>query len=105
MSPEEEWNHELRLIGARVERLQGALRTAAESLEYVAGHLPAGDVRQRAIAAAQEARDYGVHSVPTLILFKDGLPVRQTVGFQGEQRIRNFISGNTPSNEGNHAAR
>lgn len=54
---DEEWNQEMRLIGARIERLRGACRTAAESLEYVAGYLPAGDARQRAIAAAQEARD------------------------------------------------
>lgn len=41
----------------------------------------------------QTAQQYGVMSIPTLILFKDGKPVKQAMGFQPEPKLRELISG------------
>lgn len=40
----------------------------------------------------QTAQQYGVMSIPTLILFKGGRPVAQTMGFQPEPKLREFIA-------------
>ena len=37
------------------------------------------------------AREYGVMSIPTLILFDNGKPIKQTVGFMDKKRIEEFI--------------
>ena len=37
------------------------------------------------------ARQYGIMSVPTLVLFKDGQVVAQTSGFQPKESIQQFI--------------
>ena len=37
------------------------------------------------------AREYGVMSIPTLILFENGKPVKQTVGFMDKKKIESFI--------------
>ena len=37
------------------------------------------------------AMQFGVTSVPTMILFQDGKPVRQTVGAQPKQNVLSFI--------------
>ena len=42
----------------------------------------------------QTAQQYGVMSIPTMILFKDGKPVGQTMGFQPEPKLREFIKTN-----------
>ncbi len=39
----------------------------------------------------QTAQQYGVMSIPTMILFKDGKPAGQTMGFQPEPKLREFI--------------
>jgi thioredoxin 1 len=39
----------------------------------------------------QVAGQFGVMSIPTLILFKDGKPVGQVMGFQPEPKLREFI--------------
>ena len=39
----------------------------------------------------QTAQQYGVMSIPTMIIFKDGKPVGQTMGFQPEPKLREFI--------------
>ena len=40
------------------------------------------------------ARQYGIMSVPTLVLFKDGQVVAQTNGFQPKESIQQFIDNN-----------
>lgn len=40
------------------------------------------------------ARQYGIMSVPTLVLFKDGQVVAQTGGFQPKESIQQFIDNN-----------
>lgn len=37
------------------------------------------------------AQQFGIMSIPTLILFKDGAPVRQTVGVQPKSKLEDFI--------------
>lgn len=37
------------------------------------------------------AAKFGVMSIPTLILFKDGAPVKQTVGVQPKEALLNFL--------------
>jgi thioredoxin 1 len=41
------------------------------------------------------AQQYGVMSIPTMILFKGGKPVAQTMGFQPEPKLRDFIASNS----------
>ena len=38
------------------------------------------------------AREYGVMSIPTLILFEEGKEVKRTVGFIDKDRIEKFIN-------------
>ena len=38
------------------------------------------------------ARKYGVMSVPTLILFKDGVEVSKHIGFIPEEKIREIVA-------------
>ena len=42
-------------------------------------------------ANQQLAAQYGVRSVPTLVLFADGEPVEQLVGVQQEPRLRSLV--------------
>ena len=37
------------------------------------------------------ARQFGIMSIPTLILFKDGKPVKQTMGFQPKEVIEAWL--------------
>lgn len=38
---------------------------------------------------------YGIQSIPTMILFKGGKPVATTMGFQPEPKLREFIATNS----------
>lgn len=38
------------------------------------------------------AQKYSVMSIPTLVLFKDGKPAAQKVGFQAKQQLIDFIA-------------
>lgn len=40
------------------------------------------------------ARQFGIMSVPTLILFKDGKEIAKTSGFQPKESIQQFIDNN-----------
>ena len=37
------------------------------------------------------AREYGVMSIPTLVLFEEGKELKRTIGFMDKDRIKNFI--------------
>lgn len=37
------------------------------------------------------AREYGVMSVPTLILFENGKEVKKEIGFMSEDKLKDFI--------------
>ena len=41
------------------------------------------------------AQEYGVMSIPTMILFKGGRVVAKTMGFQPEPKLREFITSNS----------
>ena len=41
----------------------------------------------------QTAGQYGVRAIPTLILFKDGQPLRQFVGVQAEEELVSALEG------------
>jgi thioredoxin 1 len=40
----------------------------------------------------ESAGRYGVMSIPTLILFKDGKPVDKVVGFQSKDALKSVVS-------------
>ena len=40
----------------------------------------------------QIAQRYGIMSIPTLIVFKNGAVVEQTVGFQPEEALKNMLA-------------
>ncbi|MCI2254365.1 thioredoxin [Domibacillus sp. 8LH] len=42
----------------------------------------------------QTAGEYGVMSIPTLILFKDGQPVDKVIGFQPKEALEELINRN-----------
>ena len=42
----------------------------------------------------QIASDYGIMSIPALILFKDGSPAAQIVGVQSKEGIAKFLEAN-----------
>ena len=39
------------------------------------------------------ARDFDVVSVPTIILFEDGKPVKRASGFMKKEKLKEFIEG------------
>lgn len=41
------------------------------------------------------AQEYGISSIPALILFKDGQAVGRSMGFQPEPKLREFIAANS----------
>lgn len=71
----------------------GPCRMLAPILETVAGKVGAkAKVVKVNVDDAQEvAAEYGIRSIPTLILFKNGQPVKQVVGVQKEDAITAMI--------------
>jgi len=37
------------------------------------------------------AREYGIMSIPTLVLFEDGKELKRNIGFLDKERIENFL--------------
>ncbi|MBW3663226.1 MAG: thioredoxin [Actinobacteria bacterium] len=44
----------------------------------------------------QTARQYGIMSIPTLMLFKDGEPIKRIVGARGKEQLLSDISDVLP---------
>ncbi|MBI2856677.1 MAG: thioredoxin [Chloroflexi bacterium] len=65
-------------------------RMVAPVLEKLAAHYGNDLVigKLNVDAAQATATKYGVRSIPTLLFFKDGKPMRQFVGFQPEKELR-----------------
>ncbi len=40
----------------------------------------------------ESAARYGVMSIPTLIIFKDGTPVEKIIGFQPKEALKNVVN-------------
>ena len=73
----------------------GPCKTLAPTLDQLgaeyAGRVPVGKVN---IEQAQDvAVKYGVRSVPTLMLFRDGEPVGQAVGVRSKLELQGWIEG------------
>ena len=71
----------------------GPCKTLAPTLDQLgaeyAGRVPIGKVN---IEQAQDvAAKYGVRSVPTLMLFRDGNPVGQAVGVRSKPELQGWI--------------
>lgn len=73
------WCGPCRMVGPIVEKLAKELEATV-----LIGKLNVDD-------NPQTAQQYGVMSIPTMILFKDGKPVGQVMGFQPEPKLREFI--------------
>ncbi len=72
------WCGPCKMIGPIVEKLSGELSTVKIGKVNVDDNPNA-------------AQEYGVSSIPTLILFKGGKPVGQVLGFKPEPALRQFI--------------
>lgn len=73
------WCQPCKMVGPVIEKLSKELEATV-----LIGKLNVDD-------NPQTAQQYGVMSIPTMILFKDGKPVGQTMGFQPEPKLREFI--------------
>jgi thioredoxin 1 len=73
----------------------GPCRAMAPLLERLAV-LSGGKVQVRKVnvdEAPRLATEFGVRSVPTLVLFKDGQPWSQLVGLQTQQQLGSWVEG------------
>ena len=71
----------------------GPCRMISPTVEQIAGEVPAVKVGKLNVDEQPElAGRFGVMSIPTLIIFKDGKPVKQIVGVQGKPAILNAIN-------------
>lgn len=73
----------------------GPCRALAPLLEQLVAH-SGGKIQVRKInvdEAPRIAADFGVRSVPTLVLFKDGQPLSQLVGLQTAQQLNTWVGG------------
>ncbi|MFC6987810.1 thioredoxin [Haloplanus sp. GCM10025708] len=64
-------------------------------VETIAAETNASVAKVDIDANQQVAAEYGVRSVPTLVLFADGQPVERLVGMQDESRLRTVIENHT----------
>ena len=73
----------------------GPCRAMPPLLERLAAH-NGGQIQVRKVNIDQAPRlaaEFGVRSVPTLVLFKDGQPLSQLIGLQSEQQLSIWASG------------
>lgn len=73
------WCGPCKMIGPIVEKLSTELASTVKIGKLNVDDNPA------------TAQEYGVQSIPTLLLFKDGKVVGTTMGFQPEPKLRAFI--------------
>ncbi|MCL2773760.1 MAG: thioredoxin [Oscillospiraceae bacterium] len=71
----------------------GPCRMVAPVVEQIAGEVPALKVGKLNVDEQSEiAGRYGIRSIPTLMIFKNGKPVKQIVGAQPKISIMNAIN-------------
>ena len=73
------WCGPCKMIGPIIEKLSGELTATVKIGKLNVDDNPA------------TAQEYGVMSIPTLLLFKGGKVVGTTMGFQPEPKLRAFI--------------
>ncbi|HEX3031008.1 MAG TPA: thioredoxin [Bacillota bacterium] len=72
----------------------GPCRMVAPVIEEVAAEY-AGRLRVGKVNVdenRQLAMDYGVMSIPTMIIFKDGKPAERVVGYQSKQQLSSLLA-------------
>ena len=67
----------------------GPCKMMAKTLEKVESNLQA--VKVNVDTFEKLAREYGVMSIPTLILFENGEEVKRNVGFLDKDRLEEFL--------------
>lgn len=73
----------------------GPCKMIAPVLEQLATEMPDINIVKINVDQAQQvAGQYNVMSIPTLILFKDGNQVAQTMGFQPKEALKSWINKN-----------
>ncbi|MBK3493504.1 thioredoxin [Viridibacillus sp. YIM B01967] len=73
------WCGPCKMIAPVLEELDGELNGSAKIVKV--------DVDQN----QETASKFGIMSIPTLVLFKDGQPVDKAVGFQPKEALAEFI--------------
>lgn len=69
----------------------GPCKMLAPVLEQFANEVPEIEVLKVDVDAVQEiAKEYGIFSIPTLILFKDGKATDKQVGFMNINQLKTF---------------
>lgn len=72
----------------------GPCRAIAPELEAVAASVGEGAVVAKVNVDEEPeiAQEFGVSSIPNLIVFKDGKPVRQLIGFHDRRQLAQALS-------------
>ena len=69
----------------------GPCKALSPIIDKVAKELNIGIQKINIDKHTEQAVQFQIRSIPTVILFEDGSPVDQFVGVQKEQKIRDFI--------------
>lgn len=69
----------------------GPCKMLAMEIEKVASEIDIDIVKVNVDEEEDIARKYGVMSIPTLILFKNGQELKKTIGFMPKDKIKEFI--------------
>jgi thioredoxin len=95
---ERQWEAELQAAGTVLVKFSApwcgpckAMEPYLQQLERVPTTPPL--VRVDVEAAPGLAARYGVRAMPTLMLLRDGEPVRTVVGLQSHAQLENFVAG------------
>ncbi|WP_138495224.1 thioredoxin [Paenibacillus pinistramenti] len=70
----------------------GPCKMIAPILDELAGEVNATIAKVNVDENPESASRFGVMSIPTLILFKDGQPVDKVVGVNSKEALKNLIS-------------
>lgn len=84
----------------------GPCRMIAPALEEIAMEL-AGKAKVAKVdvdEAPGVSERYGIHSIPCLILFKDGKEVDRALGAQGKSQLKSWIESHIPTSPTNSDA-
>ncbi len=64
----------------------------APVLEKLADEMPEIDILKIDVDAVPDvAKDYGIMSIPTLILFKEGVETDKQVGYMNLDQLKSFV--------------
>ncbi len=70
----------------------GPCKMLAPVLEKLADEMPEIDILKIDVdAVADVAKDYGIMSIPTLILFKEGVETDKQVGYMNLDQLKSFV--------------